>query len=87
MKKNFLIMVLAASLFTSASVHAHTTDSPHEETSANATVAPQENKNTATSQPEQKKANFRPAPALKPLLLVPLAIILYLIYEKLAKRT
>ena len=55
----------------------------------NATVVMPQNTNenvNASPTAPNKRADFRDPAALKPLLLVPLAGVLYLLYEKLAQR-
>jgi hypothetical protein len=61
---------------------AHQTDSPHEEITA--VNAPAASTNSTTA---ERIARLRAPAALKPLLLVPVALILYLVYERLAQRS
>lgn len=80
MKRLAFIAILLTALLTSTPAYAHESETPHEETNVNAAI-PNDNVNA-----EQKRANFRSPAALKPLLLVPIAIGLYFIYERLARR-
>lgn len=80
--KRLIIPLLLSLALSSFPARAHETDVPHEEIRPE-TPAPSA-ENASVTQPE--KINIRPPPALRPLLLVPLALGLYLIYEKLSGR-
>lgn len=81
-RKLFITLVIVfAAVFMSVRVSA--------ETNTNGTVMVPQNVNenvNASSTTPTNRADFRDPAALKPLLLVPLAGVLYLVYEKLAKR-
>lgn len=52
---------------------------------ANTAIIAPSNTNAVTT--PKKKVDFRDPPALMPLLLVPAAAALYLLYEKISRRT
>lgn len=74
------------SLVLPMTVHGHVTDEPHDEPATvnqNVSIAPATD---ATVDRQAAIARLRQPAALKPLLLVPLALILYVAYERLARR-
>ncbi|MBI4426213.1 MAG: hypothetical protein HY567_01430 [Candidatus Kerfeldbacteria bacterium] len=77
-----LLIALSLTVTAPRSIVAHETASPHEEITA--VNAPPANTNSTTA---ERIAKLRAPAALKPLLLVPLALILYFVYERLAQRS
>ncbi|MFH0828755.1 MAG: hypothetical protein V1907_01080 [Candidatus Kerfeldbacteria bacterium] len=84
---SFLTLMAVASVQTHVSAQTNTNGAGDE---GNATVTVPQNSNENVNAPSgtttPKRGNFRDPAALKPLLLVPLAGVLYLLYEKLAQR-
>lgn len=76
---------LAVMLVACSFMLAHPSPSRAQVTNTNVAVTAPVNTNTSTD--PKKQADFRDPPALIPLLLVPAAIALYFLYEKISRRT
>lgn len=86
--KTLVAFCLAAAIgfMLPVTVRGHVTDDPHDEPTAvnqNESLAPT---SETTVDRQTAISRLRQSAALKPLLLVPLALILYLAYERLAQR-